>query len=161
MFFISFYVDGTPIRVFRNMESRGIPYPKSQPMRLYASLWNADDWATQGGRVKTDWSYAPFTASFRNLQLGKACVWSYGVSSCKNNSSLPWLSQELDASSQARLKWVQNKYMVYNYCSDFKRFPQGLPPECTLSWIRSFSICCTAFLWSEYIWWLFGLTLFC
>lgn len=130
---IIFYVDDTPIRVFRNMESRGIPYPKSQPMRLYASLWNADDWATQGGRVKTDWSYAPFTASFRNLQLGKACVWSDGVSSCKNSSSLPWLSQGLDASSQARLKWVQNKYMVYNYCSDFRRFPQGLPPECTLS----------------------------
>ncbi|GMN19512.1 hypothetical protein TIFTF001_048646 [Ficus carica] len=20
--------------------------------------------------------------------------------------------------------------MVYNYCTDFKRFPQGLPPEC-------------------------------
>uniref|UniRef100_A0A7C9DDM6 Xyloglucan endotransglucosylase/hydrolase n=1 Tax=Opuntia streptacantha TaxID=393608 RepID=A0A7C9DDM6_OPUST len=130
---IIFYVDGTPIRVFRNMESKGIPYPKSQPMRLYASLWNADDWATQGGRVKTDWSYAPFTASFRNLQLAKACVWSNGVSSCKNSSSLPWLSQELDASSQARLQWVQEKYMVYNYCTDLKRFPQGLPPECTLS----------------------------
>nr|XP_017245787.1 PREDICTED: xyloglucan endotransglucosylase/hydrolase protein 24-like [Daucus carota subsp. sativus] len=37
-------------------ESIGVPFPKSQHMRVYASLWNADDWATQGGRVKTDWT---------------------------------------------------------------------------------------------------------
>jgi len=30
-------------------------------MRIYSSLWNADDWATRGGLVKTDWSQAPFT----------------------------------------------------------------------------------------------------
>ncbi|KAK3031195.1 hypothetical protein RJ639_035352 [Escallonia herrerae] len=32
-------------------------------MRVYSSLWNADDWATQGEQVKTDWTKAPFTAS--------------------------------------------------------------------------------------------------
>lgn len=128
---IIFYVDGTPIRVFKNMESKGISFPKNQPMKMYASLWNADDWATQGGRVKTDWSMAPFTASFINFQAN-GCVWFNGVSSCKNNSSFPWFSQELDSSSQTRLNWVQRNYMIYNYCSDTKRFPQGLPPECTM-----------------------------
>ncbi|PHU07636.1 putative xyloglucan endotransglucosylase/hydrolase protein 25 [Capsicum chinense] len=32
-------------------------------------LWNADEWATQGGRVKTDWSLAPFTAYYRTSTL--------------------------------------------------------------------------------------------
>ena len=59
----SFSVDGTPIREFKNAESVGVPYPKNQPMRIYSSLWNADDWATRGGLVKTDWTQAPFTAS--------------------------------------------------------------------------------------------------
>ncbi|XP_052181512.1 xyloglucan endotransglucosylase protein 7-like [Diospyros lotus] len=131
---IIFYVDATPIRVFKNLESHGVPYPKSQPMRMYASLWNADDWATRGGHVKTDWTQAPFTAAFKNFKP-KACVWSAGKSSCGSNStragsSSSWLSEELDASSQARLKWVRQNYMVYDYCGDTKRFPEGLPPEC-------------------------------
>jgi hypothetical protein len=29
---------------------------------------------------------------------------------------------------------VQKNYMIYNYCTDAKRFPQGLPPECSLAW---------------------------
>ena len=130
----SFSVDGTPIRQFKNLESRGVAYPKNQPMRIYSSLWNADDWATRGGLVKTDWSQAPFTASYRNFNAN-ACVWSSGSSSCSKNSSSTtsnaWLYQELDSSSQEKLKWVQKNYMIYNYCTDTKRFPQGLPPECT------------------------------
>ncbi|KAF8413634.1 hypothetical protein HHK36_001626 [Tetracentron sinense] len=131
---IIFLVDDIPIREFSNAESIGVPFPTSQPMRIYSSLWNADDWATRGGLVKIDWSKAPFTASYRNFSA-KACVWSSGSSSCasKSSNSLAengWQTQELDAISRKRLKWVQKKYRVYNYCSDLKRFPQGLPPEC-------------------------------
>ncbi|GJR85063.1 putative concanavalin A-like lectin/glucanase domain, xyloglucan endotransglucosylase/hydrolase [Tanacetum coccineum] len=36
-------------------------------MRVYASLWNPDNWATQGGRVKTDWTKGPFNASYRKF----------------------------------------------------------------------------------------------
>ncbi|RVW67878.1 putative xyloglucan endotransglucosylase/hydrolase protein 23 [Vitis vinifera] len=133
---IIFSVDGTPIREFKNSESIGVPYPKNQPMRIYSSLWNADDWATRGGLVKTDWSLAPFTASYRNFNAN-ACVWSSGSSSCSSNSPSStstndgWYSQELDSTSQERMKWVQKNYMIYNYCTDTKRFPQGLPLECT------------------------------
>ncbi|XP_054794284.1 xyloglucan endotransglucosylase/hydrolase protein 22-like [Prosopis cineraria] len=135
---IIFSVDGTPIREFKNSESIGVPFPKSQPMRIYSSLWNADDWATRGGLVKTDWSQAPFTASYKNFKAD-ACVWSSGKSSCPSTSSTAssnsssWLSQELDTTSQERLRWVQKNYMIYNYCADVKRFPQGLPPECKTS----------------------------
>ncbi|KAJ6401245.1 hypothetical protein OIU84_016623 [Salix udensis] len=78
---IIFLVDNIPIRVFKNAESIGVPFPKSQPMRIYSSLWNADDWATRGGLVKTDWTKAPFTAYYRNFRAS-ACTWSYGASSC-------------------------------------------------------------------------------
>ncbi|KAK6942423.1 Glycoside hydrolase family 16 [Dillenia turbinata] len=124
---IIFSVDGTPIREFKNLESKGVPYPKSQPMRIYSSLWNADDWATRGGLVKTDWNKAPFTASYRNFNAD-ACAVLNGKSRCGSKS---WFSQELDSTGQARMKWVQKNYMIYNYCTDKKRFPHGLPTECT------------------------------
>ncbi|TKY59934.1 Xyloglucan endotransglucosylase/hydrolase 2 [Spatholobus suberectus] len=37
---------------------------------------------------------------------------------------------ELDAYGRRRLRWVQKYFMIYNYCNDLKRFPQGLPAEC-------------------------------
>uniref|UniRef100_A0A5B7C4V6 Xyloglucan endotransglucosylase/hydrolase n=1 Tax=Davidia involucrata TaxID=16924 RepID=A0A5B7C4V6_DAVIN len=128
---IIFSVDGTPIRQFKNLESNGIPFPKKQAMWIYSSLWNADDWATRGGLVKTDWSQAPFTASYRNFNAAQACSLSSSSSSssCSNNSS--WLTESLDSTGQQRIKWVQKNYMIYNYCTDTKRFPQGLPPECS------------------------------
>lgn len=134
---IIFLVDNSPIRVFNNLESIGVPFPSNQPMRIYSSLWNADDWATMGGRVKTDWTKAPFTASFRNFNAN-ACVVSSGSSSCGSKSTnnlqtSAWQEQSLNAAGRNRLRWVQQKYMIYNYCSDSKRFPQGLPPECKRS----------------------------
>ncbi|GLT36070.1 hypothetical protein SLA2020_104750 [Shorea laevis] len=135
---IIFSVDDTPIREFKNMESKGVTYPKSQPMRIYSSLWNADDWATRGGLVKTDWSQAPFTASYRNFNTN-GCVWPNEASSCTSTSpssasdNNSWLTQELDSTSQQKMQWVQTNYMIYNYCADIKRFPQGLPPECNVS----------------------------
>ena len=136
IFYFSFSVDGTPIRQFKNAEATGVPFPKNQPMRIYSSLWNADDWATRGGLVKTDWSQAPFTASYRNFNA-QACIWSSGASSCTTQSPSPspsnndWYSQDLDSSGRERLNWVQKNYMIYNYCNDLKRFPQGPAPECS------------------------------
>lgn len=131
-----FSVDGTPIREFKNAESVGVAYPKNQPMRIYSSLWNADDWATRGGLVKTDWTKAPFTASYRNFNAN-ACIASSSSSSssCTSTSQSgdnAWLTEELDATRQERLKWARKNYMIYNYCADAKRFPQGYPKECAL-----------------------------
>ncbi|KAH7533743.1 hypothetical protein FEM48_Zijuj04G0164100 [Ziziphus jujuba var. spinosa] len=137
---IIFLVDNIPIRVFNNLESNGVSFPSNQPMRIYSSLWNADDWATRGGLVKTDWTKAPFTASYRNFKAS-ACIWSpnSSSSSCSSKSTASaqdgnsWMNQELDAPGRNRIRWVQSNFMVYNYCTDFKRFPQGLPLECRRS----------------------------
>lgn len=130
MYTCSFLVDNIAIRVFNNLEKIGVPFPNKQAMRVYSSLWNGDDWATQGGRVKIDWSKAPFTAYYRNFNAINVCninTSSSSSSSCLNNN------RGLDASARNKLRWVQSKYMIYNYCSDLKRFPHGLPPECKRS----------------------------
>lgn len=131
--YFSFLVDNTPIRVYKNAESIGVPFPKNQPMRIYSSLWNADDWATRGGLVKTDWSKAPFTAYYRNFNSQ-----TFSSSQFSNEK---WQNQELDANGRRRLRWVQRNFMIYNYCTDFKRFPQGFPPECKRFWVILVGFC--------------------
>ncbi|KAM0840355.1 hypothetical protein ACQ4PT_059721 [Festuca glaucescens] len=106
-------------------------------MRLYASLWNAGDWATQGGRVKTGWLRAPFVASFRGFNAD-ACVMSAGAQRCQagtmagTGGGSSWWNQELSDMSYRRMRWVQRKFMIYNYCTDPKRVAQGVPTECKL-----------------------------
>jgi hypothetical protein len=91
-------------------------------MRLDGSLWNADDWATQGGRVKTDWTHAPFYAYYCNLRVTPcAPSSSTGVASC---------SDEPPASGA--LQKVRVEHLLYDYCEDQNRFKDtGLPKECT------------------------------
>ncbi|KMT15016.1 hypothetical protein BVRB_3g065200 [Beta vulgaris subsp. vulgaris] len=142
---IMFLVDETPIRVFRNYEDHGIAFPKKQPMRIYSSLWNADDWATQGGLVKTDWSKAPFTAYYGKFNIDACAGSSRGPSSCATGPAAftnthgstkgkstrgKWRTHDLDANGRRRMRWVQKYFMIYDYCKDWKRFSYGCPPEC-------------------------------
>lgn len=92
-------------------------------MRIYSSIWNADDWATRGGLIKTDWTKAPFTALYRNFNAN-ACVQSSRFCPYK------FANYTLDPKARHKLRWAQNKYMIYNYCRDFKRFSKGRPREC-------------------------------
>ncbi|XP_062078646.1 xyloglucan endotransglucosylase protein 7-like isoform X2 [Humulus lupulus] len=130
---ILFMVDGSAIREFKNLEGFGVPYPTNRAMKLYSSLWNADDWATRGGLVKTDWSKAPFKAYFKSFKAENGCSWSRGgscktiFSSFSNNHRL-W--DKLDHKDQQKMKQIQKDHMVYDYCTDYDRFPQGPPKEC-------------------------------
>ncbi|KAJ4956901.1 hypothetical protein NE237_013684 [Protea cynaroides] len=122
------------IIVLENQEAIGIPFPNSQPMKIYSSIWNAEEWATRGGLVKIDWTNAPFTAYYKNFNAN-ACLWSSGTSECSSSSTsspsnAAWQTQDLDAIGRRGLRWVQQYYMVYNYCTDLGRFPNGFPPEC-------------------------------
>lgn len=129
---IIFLVDNNAIRVYNNHQVLGIPFPNNQPMRVYCSLWNADDWATQGGRVKTDWTNAPFTVSYRNPNLsGKITSGSGSV--IESSEVETWQNRELDSKDRNRIRWVQQKHMIYNYCNDVTRFPNGISAECKRS----------------------------
>lgn len=129
------YVDSLPIRVFRNYENQGIAYPNKQGMRVYSSLWNADNWATRGGLVKIDWTSAPFTARFRNFRA-RACKWNgdISISQCGTTSPANWwtspIYSQLSSAKQGQLQWVRDNFMIYDYCKDTKRFNGQIPPEC-------------------------------
>ncbi|KAE9607560.1 putative xyloglucan:xyloglucosyl transferase [Lupinus albus] len=133
---IVWYVDSLPIRVFRNYENEGIAYPNKEGMRVYSSLWNADNWATRGGVVKTDWSNAPFIARFHHLRA-RACKWngSVSINQCASNVPENWwtfpIYKHLGYTQKGQLNWVRKNYMIYNYCTDTKRFNGQIPSECS------------------------------
>ncbi|RZR89219.1 hypothetical protein BHM03_00016916, partial [Ensete ventricosum] len=127
----SFFVDDVPIRVFKNSKDLGVKYPFNQPMKIYSSLWNADDWATRGGLEKTDWSRAPFVASYRGFHID-GCEASADAKFCATQGKQWWDQkefQDLDGPQYRRLQWVRHKYTIYNYCTDRSRYPT-MPPEC-------------------------------
>lgn len=124
-------MDDIPIREFANKERKGIPYPKDQAMGIYGSLWNADDWATQGGTVKTNWSNAPFVVTFELLEID-ACDFS-AAAECGKSREIWWdkpVVREENRRRRKQLKWVRKNYLVYDYCQDVERFSQALPKEC-------------------------------
>ena len=67
-----FYVDGTPVRVFKNKEEElggvvmSYHYPNNQAMRIYSISGNAYDWETRGGLVKMT-GLSSFVASFNKF----------------------------------------------------------------------------------------------
>ncbi|PPD83629.1 hypothetical protein GOBAR_DD19435 [Gossypium barbadense] len=126
-----FFVDDVPIRVFKNCKDLGVRFPFNQPMKIYSSLWNADDWATRGGLEKTDWSKAPFIASYKGFHID-GCESSVEAKFCATQGKRWWDQkefQDLDSYQWRRLAWVRNKFTIYNYCSDRVRFPT-IHPEC-------------------------------
>ncbi|MFQ6656079.1 hypothetical protein Gotur_026339 [Gossypium turneri] len=127
---IMFYVDEVPIRVYKNNEAINILYPKLQPMGVYSTLWEADDWATRGGLEKIDWSKAPFLAYYKDFDIEGCAV--PGPISCASNPRNWWEGtayQALNAKEARRYRWVRLNHMIYDYCTDKSRYP--VPPrEC-------------------------------
>lgn len=132
---ILFSVDNTPIRIFPNIEAiTGVPYLHNQTQKCYATIWDGDSWATEGGMIKINWTHAPFVASYRNY-IADSCADTATTSATECASSKWWNQatfQALDVDQANALKRVQELYMVYNYCTDTKRY-NVTPPECFYS----------------------------
>lgn len=127
---IVFSVDQVPIRVYKNHEDKGIPFPKSQPMGVYSTLWEADDWATRGGLEKIDWSKAPFYAYYKDFDIEGCPV--PGPANCPSNPNNWWEGpsyRDLSPELAKRYHWVRMNHMIYDYCTDKSRYPIT-PPEC-------------------------------
>ncbi|KAM3372307.1 hypothetical protein ACQJBY_019284 [Aegilops geniculata] len=127
---IAWYVDGVPIRAFRNYErAHGVAFPTTRPMYAYSSIWAAEDWATQGGRVRADWTRAPFVASYRGIDLD-VCE-CYGGDCVYTCAGAFGACGGLTGDQRGKMRWVQDSYRIYDYCDDHEG---GKVPgvECTL-----------------------------
>lgn len=135
-----FLVDNIPVReVIHNQASSSV-YP-TKPMSLYATIWDASEWATHGGKYPVNYKYAPFVASLGELEM-EGCLMSKtnssSTSSCSKSSTLsssdPVEGNEyakLSSQQAVGLKWVRTKHMFYSYCKDTSRY-KILPPECNV-----------------------------
>ncbi|XP_027337100.1 xyloglucan endotransglucosylase/hydrolase protein 2-like [Abrus precatorius] len=128
---IVFYVDNIPIRIYKNKTNIGVPYP-SKPMKIEATLWHGE-WAIEGKR-KTNWSYAPFKANYQGFGVSGCEVQSLNDQHCVSDSY--WWNGEkfwqLDSVQQKQYESVNQKYIVYDYCTDRRKHPTT-PLDCTLN----------------------------
>ncbi|XP_021300038.1 probable xyloglucan endotransglucosylase/hydrolase protein 33 [Herrania umbratica] len=133
---IVFLVDNIPVREFPNNGKFSTAYP-SKPMSLYVTIWDGSQWATHGGKYPVNYKYAPFVASFADMEMA-GCITNppQPGSSC-SNSSLSSMDPvggpdfvKLSNQQITAMDWARRKLMFYSYCKDTSRF-KVLPPECT------------------------------
>ena len=98
-------------------------------MWVYGSIWDASSWATEDGKYKADYKYQPFIGRYNNFKLS-GCT-TDGAASCRPLNSGPGGGGRGRMSQQQEkaMEWVQNNYLVYNYCHDPRR-DHTLTPEC-------------------------------
>ncbi|KAI3729031.1 hypothetical protein L6452_17677 [Arctium lappa] len=135
---IVFLVDNIPVREVINNQAISSVYP-SKPMSLYATIWDASDWATDGGKYPVNYKYAPFVASLGELKI-EGCMAqntsSPTAAECSKNATFS-SSNRVEGTNYAKLSkqqmvglnWARRKHMFYSYCKDTKRY-KTLPAEC-------------------------------
>jgi xyloglucan:xyloglucosyl transferase len=135
--FNSFYIDETPIREVRRTDAMGGDYP-SKPMSLYATIWDASNWATSGGKYKVNYKYSPFISEFRDLALVGCHVdpiqmLPTSTENCTTASShlmsTGW--SVMTPEKRNAMRAYRENYMTYSACYDTFRYPEKLP-ECEI-----------------------------
>ncbi|MCD9641773.1 putative xyloglucan endotransglucosylase/hydrolase protein 28 [Datura stramonium] len=129
---IIFYVDNVPIREIKRTEAMGGDFP-SKPMSLIATIWDGSGWATNGGKYKVNYKYAPYIAEFSDFILHGCSVDPIELSSKCDNSALKTASIPTSITPDQRRKMenFRKKQMQYSYCYDRTRYKVP-PPECTI-----------------------------
>ncbi|XP_027182641.1 probable xyloglucan endotransglucosylase/hydrolase protein 30 [Coffea eugenioides] len=132
---IIFYVDDIPIREVIHHPDLGGDYP-SKPMSLYATIWDASSWATNGGKAKVNYEYEPFAAEFKDLVL-EGCrvdpIEQISSTNCTDRIAR-LIAQEyatIKPEGRKAMKWFRERYMYYSYCYDNLRYKVP-PPECVI-----------------------------
>ncbi|TVT98652.1 hypothetical protein EJB05_56026, partial [Eragrostis curvula] len=113
--FHNYTIFWNPCMIQISQAAEGVPFPTRRPMYAFSSIWAAEDWATQGGRVKTDWSKAPFVAD----DPPPAAPTAAAPDLCK-----------LTDRQLHEIGSVQLGYTIYNYCDHPEKYNGTVPPEC-------------------------------
>ncbi|MBA0851327.1 hypothetical protein Goshw_017711 [Gossypium schwendimanii] len=121
---ILFFVDDVPIRRYPRKSDATFP---TRPMWVYGSIWDASSWATENGRYKADYNHQPFVGQYTNFKVS-GCT-ANSPASCRPPSASPSGSSSLSRQQALAMNWVQNNYLVYDYCHDPKRDHTQIP-EC-------------------------------
>ncbi|KAF7823343.1 putative xyloglucan endotransglucosylase/hydrolase protein 32 [Senna tora] len=121
---IIFLVDDVPIRRYPRKSEATYP---TRPMYVYGSIWDASSWATEDGKYRADYRYQPFIGRYRKFKVQGCTI--EGPATCQPPSSSPSGYGSLSPQQHKAMQWVQNNFMVYNYCHDPRR-DHTLIPEC-------------------------------
>ncbi|KAL0326805.1 UNVERIFIED_CONTAM: putative xyloglucan endotransglucosylase/hydrolase protein 28 [Sesamum angustifolium] len=128
--FIVFYVDNVPIREIKRTEAMGGDFP-SKPMSLYATIWDGSEWATNGGKYKVSYKYAPYIAEFSDFVLHGCAVDPIEQSKCDDAAKFASIPAGITRQQRAKMVSFRNKHMQYSYCYDRSRYK--IPPsECVI-----------------------------
>ncbi|KVH97494.1 probable xyloglucan endotransglucosylase/hydrolase protein 28 [Cynara cardunculus var. scolymus] len=130
---IIFYVDDIAIREIKRTGSMGGDFP-SKPMTLYATIWDASEWATNGGKYKVNYKYSPYVAEFSNFVLHGCTVDPIELSSfkCEATPKPNTIPTGVTPSQRTKMESFRKKHMQYSYCYDKIRY-KSPPSECMIN----------------------------
>ncbi|WJX62506.1 xyloglucan:xyloglucosyl transferase [Trifolium repens] len=98
-------------------------FDPTQDFHTYSIDWNAQRIIILVDNIPIR---APFTAGFRNFNAN-ACIPSPSNNCLSFNGGK---NKGLSSKARKQLKVIHSKWVVYDYCRDFRRYARGLPYEC-------------------------------
>ncbi|CAI9118014.1 OLC1v1019513C1 [Oldenlandia corymbosa var. corymbosa] len=126
---IVWFVDGEPIRVWKNATQQGVKFPSQVGVRIEASIRNAS-LAGEG----VDWSKAPFTANYKDFTINACAYDDQDQQNCYSGdtsyfywNAIPYW--QLNASQQAQLANHRKYHLYFDYCTDSSK----AGPECNIN----------------------------
>ncbi|TVU28092.1 hypothetical protein EJB05_19601 [Eragrostis curvula] len=140
---IIFYIDDTPIREVIRHPDMGGDFP-AKPMAVYATIWDGSTWATDGGKYKVNYKYAPFASEFSDLTL-RGCRTDPGLrltrdrdaaGDCAEGGLLGLMTADyavMTPQKRAAMRAFRARHMTYTVCYDAMRYAAGPFPECDTS----------------------------
>lgn len=131
---IIFYIDGIPIREFKRTASMGGDFP-AKPMSLYATIWDGSNWATNGGKYRVNYKYAPYVTEFSDFVLHGCSFDPIEQTSSKcdiTESSKVSIPTGVSPSQRIKMENFRRKHMTYSYCYDQIRYKVP-PSECVIN----------------------------
>ncbi|KAG7564921.1 Glycoside hydrolase family 16 [Arabidopsis suecica] len=112
-----FYVDDTPIRVYR--KNPDVYYPSVQTMFLMGSV--------QNGSI-IDPKQMPYIAKFQASKIEGCQTEFMGIEKC-TDPKFWWNRKQLSSKEKELYINAKKMYLDYDYCSDRQRYPK-VPQEC-------------------------------